>query len=265
MPAFGPLPIRELFPEMLDVADQLLLRWERFGEDAVIDAADNMTRLTLDTIALCAFDYRFNSFYQNEMHPFVGAMVDALAEAGSRARQPSFATQVMLRTKRHYEADVRLMHEFSDQLIAERKRDPETGEKKDLLARMLAGRDPETSEALSDENIRYQMVTFLIAGHETTSGLLSFALYFLLQNPEALERDRAEVDDVLGDELPRVQDLVKLNYLEQILKETLHLWPTAPATGVRPFAKTVIGGKYEVTPDDTVMILLPMLRRDPAV
>ena len=85
MPAFGPLPIREMFPEMYDVADQLLLRWERFGEDTVIDVADNMTRLTLDTIALCAFDYRFNSFYQNELHPFVGAMVDALAEAGAAA------------------------------------------------------------------------------------------------------------------------------------------------------------------------------------
>ena len=265
MPAFGPLPIREMFPEMLDVADQLLLRWERFGEDAVIDVADNMTRLTLDTIALCAFDYRFNSFYQNEMHPFVGAMVDALAEAGSRARRPSFATQVMLRTKRHYEADIRLMHEISDQLIAERKRDPNAGEKKDLLARMLAGRDPKTGAALSDENIRYQMVTFLIAGHETTSGLLSFALYFLLQNPEILQRARAEVDAVLGGELPTVQHLAKLSYLDQILKETLRLWPTAPAIGVRPFETTVIGGKYEITPDDTVMILLPSLHRDPAV
>ena len=265
MPAFGPLPIREMFPEMLDVADQLLLRWERFGEDAVIDVADNMTRLTLDTIALCAFDYRFNSFYQNELHPFVGAMVDALAEAGSRARRPSFATQVMLRTKRHYEADIRLMHEISDQLIAERKRDPNADRKKDLLARMLAGRDPKTGAALSDENIRYQMVTFLIAGHETTSGLLSFALYFLLKNPAALEKARAEVDAVLGCDLPSVQDLPKLTYIDQILKETLRLWPTAPAVGVRPFETTVIGGKYEITPDDTVMILLPSLHRDPAV
>ncbi len=56
---------------MLDIADQMLVKWERFGADALIDVPDNMTRLTLDTIALCAFDYRFNSFYQNEMHPFV--------------------------------------------------------------------------------------------------------------------------------------------------------------------------------------------------
>ena len=265
MPAFGPLPIREMFPEMYDVADQLLLRWERFGEDAVIDVADNMTRLTLDTIALCAFDYRFNSFYQNELHPFVGAMVDALAEAGARARRPSFATQVKLRAKRHYEADIQLMHQISDQLIAERRRDPNAGEKKDLLARMLAGRDPKTGQGLSDENIRHQMVTFLIAGHETTSGLLSFALYFLLKNPEALEKARAEVDAVLGNDLPSVQHLPKLGYIDQILKETLRIWPTAPAIGLRPLQDTVIGGRYELKTDDTVMVLLPMLHRDPAV
>ena len=60
---------------------QMFLRWERFGPNAVIDVADNMTRLTLDTIALCAFEYRFNSFYQDEMHPFVGAMVSAIISA----------------------------------------------------------------------------------------------------------------------------------------------------------------------------------------
>ncbi len=100
MPAFGPLGIRGMFDQMLDIADQMLVRWERFGPSAVIDVADDMTRLTLDTIALCAFDYRFNSFYQHEMHPFVGAMVDALEEAGARGRRPDIATKLMLRTQR---------------------------------------------------------------------------------------------------------------------------------------------------------------------
>ncbi len=64
VPAFGPIAIRGMFDRMLDIADQMFTRWERFGSSAVIDVADNMTRLTLDTIALCAFDYRFNSFYR---------------------------------------------------------------------------------------------------------------------------------------------------------------------------------------------------------
>lgn len=265
MPAFGPLGIRSMFDRMEDIADQMLLRWERFGPGADIDVADNMTRLTLDTIALCAFDYRFNSFYQNEMHPFVAAMVGALDEAGSRARRPGVATNLLLRTKRRYEADVALMERVADTLIAERRRDPDAASRHDLLNLMLEGRDPETGEGLSDENIRYQMVTFLIAGHETTSGLLSFALYLLLKNPGVLEKARGIVDEVLGGERPRVEDLSKLRYVEQILQESLRLWPTAPAFALAPKEPTTLAGRYPVMPEDTLFVLAPMLHRDPKV
>ncbi|MEO6747573.1 MAG: cytochrome P450 [Caldimonas sp.] len=266
MPAFGPIGMRGMFDQMLDIADQMLVRWERFGPSTVIEVTDDMTRLTLDTIALCAFDYRFNSFYQQEMHPFVGAMVDALSETGARERRLDIANKLMLRKKRAYEDDLKLMREVADGLIAERKRDPEGAKKKDLLGLMLQGRDPVTGEGLSDENIRYQLVTFLIAGHETTSGLLSFATYFLCKNPQVLAKARAEVDAALGDEMPRIEHLAKLRYIEQILMETLRIWPTAPAFALRPLADTTIaGGKYAVSRRDTLMVLIPMLHRDPKV
>ena len=69
--------MRGYFDFMLDIAEQMLTKWERLGPEADLDVTDNMTRLTLDTIALCGFGYRFNSFYQREMHPFVEAMVRA--------------------------------------------------------------------------------------------------------------------------------------------------------------------------------------------
>jgi cytochrome P450/NADPH-cytochrome P450 reductase len=265
MPAFGPIGLRDMFDQMLDIGDQMLLRWERFGENAIIDVPDNMTRLTLDTLALCAFEYRFNSFYQNEMHPLVGALIGGLTEALARAKRPDVATRIMLLSNRRYEADVRLMHETADRLIAERKRDPNASSKKDLLNRMLQTHDPVTGEGLSDENIRYQLVTFLIAGHETTSGLLSFTLYFLLRNPRVLSAARSVVDQVLGNEMPRVEHLPKLRYVEQVLMESLRVWPTAPAFALRPYQDTTIGGRYPVTTEDTLMVLLPMLHRDPTV
>ena len=265
MPAFGPIGIRGMFDRMLDIAEQMLLRWERFGPDSVIEVTDDMTRMTLDTIALCAFDYRFNSFYQREMHPFIGAMVDALAEAGARTRRPELASRMLLRTKRAYEDDLELMRDIADALIAERKRDPDAAQKKDLLGLMLQGRDPVTGEGLSDENIRFQLVTFLIAGHETTSGLLSFATYFLVKNPRVLQKARAEVDAVFGDELPRVEQIGKLRYIEQVLMETLRLWPTAPAFQLKAREDTVIGGRYAITRRDTITVLIPVLHRDTSV
>lgn len=265
VPAFGPASIRAMFDSMLDIADQMLLRWERFGESAVIDVPDNMTRLTLDTIALCAFDYRFNSFYQNEMHPFVGAMVEALAESGARTKRLSVQNQLMLLTRRQYEENIHFMHKIADELIAQRRKDPAAASKKDLLNLMLQGRDPVTGEGLSDENIRYQLVTFLIAGHETTSGLLSFTLYELLKNPHLLNRARVEVDEVLGHDLPRFEHLAKLPYLDQVLKETLRIWPTAPAIAMYPYKDTLLGGKYPFKTDETALVLIPMLHRDPKV
>jgi len=265
MPAFGPIGIRGMFDRMLDIAEQMLLRWERFGADSVIEVTEDMTRMTLDTIALCAFDYRFNSFYQREMHPFIGAMVDALAEAGARTRRPELASKMLLRTKRAYEDDLALMREIADALIAERKRDPDAAQKKDLLGLMLQGRDPVTGEGLSDENIRFQLVTFLIAGHETTSGLLSFATYFLVKNPRVLQKARAEVEAVFGDELPRVEQIGKLRYIEQVLMETLRLWPTAPAFQLKARDDTVIGGRYAITRRDTITVLIPVLHRDTSV
>ena len=107
MPAFGPAAMRNYFDDMLDIADQMLTKWERLGPEASVDVSDNMTRLTLDTIALCGFGYRFNSYYQNEMHPLIEAMVRMLSEAGSRARRLPIQTTLMLRTQRQYEADGR--------------------------------------------------------------------------------------------------------------------------------------------------------------
>src|SRR5262249_32986046 len=158
------------------------------------------TRLTLDTIALSGFGYRFNSFYQTEQHPFVEAMVRALEEAGSRARRLPLATQLMRTTKCQYESDIRLMQDITSELIAKRRKADPAEAPRDLLGLMLTAKDPVTGEGLDDANIRYQLVTFLIAGHETTSGLLSFATYLLLKNPQVLARAHDVVDRVLGAE-----------------------------------------------------------------
>ncbi len=264
-PAFGPLAMRSYFDRMKVIADQLVDRWARLGPSVPIDVADDMTRLTLDTIALCGFDYRFHSFYQTELHPFVGAMVRALAEAYTRSTQLPIQRVLRLSATRRYRRDIALMNEVVDQVITERRAQGDTADNSDLLGRMLTAVDPRTGEGLSDENIRFQIVTFLIAGHETTSGLLSFAVHFLLQNPDVLARAKAEVDRVLGGDAPRFEHLQQLTYIDQVLRETLRLWPTAPAFALQPKAPTTLGGRYPVTPDDQLVVLIPTLHRDPTV
>ncbi|MBL4671037.1 MAG: cytochrome P450, partial [Arenicella sp.] len=265
MPAFGPLGVREMFDQMLEIANQMFLRWERFGPEATIDVSEDMTRLTLDTIALCGFGYRFNSFYQEDLHPFVTSMVGALEEGTNRVRRPDFVQPFMVKTNNAYKADIEYMRQIGQELIDKRREAPSTEGFTDLLSRMLAAVDPESGEKLDDENMIYQMVTFLIAGHETTSATLSFAIEFLLHNPDVLKQAREVVDNVLGTETPRFEHLQHLTYIEQILMETLRLWPPAPAFTVRAIEDTLLAGKYEVTRRDPITVLIPSLHRDPSV
>ena len=89
-----------------------------------------------------------------------------------------------------------------------------------------------------------QCQTFLIAGHETTSGLLSFAISFLIKHPDVVARAQEEVDRVLGTDtsvLPTYQQIQGLTYVNQILSETLRLWPTVAAFTRYPYNDAMVG------------------------
>jgi cytochrome P450/NADPH-cytochrome P450 reductase len=188
LPSFSQQAMEDYHPMMLDVADQLMLKWERLNDDDEVDVAGDMTRLTLDTIALCGFGYRFNSFYRDTPHPFVAAMVRTLEESQTRSRELPLQRRVRVRAARRLKADQAFMDQMVDDIIRERKESDDLEGKQDLLSRMLDGVDKQSGKGLPDANIRAQCITFLIAGHETTSGLLSFAIYFLLKHPKVMAR-----------------------------------------------------------------------------
>ncbi|MGH3146013.1 MAG: cytochrome P450, partial [Rubrobacter sp.] len=268
LPNFGMRALRNYYPMMTDIGMQLVEKWSRLNPEEDIDVPADMTRLTLDTIGLCGFDYRFNSFYSEEPHPFVASMVRCLDSSMAKQTRLSIGNRLRVREHRQFHEDSTYMNSLVDQIIAERRASGDLSEPKDLLASMLSGVDKDTGEGLSDVNIRYQIITFLIAGHETTSGLLSFALYFLLNNPQVLAKAYDEVDRVLGDDLsvpPTNAQVNHLRYVSQILKESLRLWPTAPAFSRHSYEPTVLGGKYQIDPQDRLTVLTPMLHRDPKI
>lgn len=261
MPTFSQRAMKDYHAMMTDIAVQLIQKWARLNPDEAVDVPADMTRLTLDTIGLCGFNYRFNSYYRETPHPFINSMVRALDEAMHQMQRLDVQDKLMIRTKRQFHHDIQAMFSLVDSIIAERKSDCGRDEK-DLLARMLNVEDPETGEKLDDENIRFQIITFLIAGHETTSGLLSFAIYFLLKHPRVLEKAYEEADRVLTDPVPSYKQVLDLTYIRMILQESLRLWPTAPAFSLYAKEDTVIGGKYPITAKDRISVLIPQLHRD---
>jgi cytochrome P450/NADPH-cytochrome P450 reductase len=265
LPNFSQRAMLGYHDAMLDIAVQLCQRWARLNTDDEIDVVRDMISLTLDTIGLAGFDYRFNSFYREKNHPFVNAMVRAL-ELTMETRGLPLEHIVRMDREIKLKSDAKYMNKIVDRIIKERR---ESGEdlsrKQDLLSYMLTGVDKKSGQRLDDTNIRYQIITFLIAGHETTSGLLSFTIYYLLQNPDVMAKAVAEVDRVFGTDpskLPTYQQVTQLTYVTQVLKESLRLWPTAPAYSVSPYKETTIGGKYTLRPEHMISILVPSLHRD---
>ncbi|MDB5703129.1 MAG: reductase [Sphingomonas bacterium] len=263
LPAFSQRAMRGYFDMMLEVADQLVGKWSRLsGTDVLV--ADDMTRFTLDSIAVAGFGHRFNSFEKEELDSFLEALGRALGESLNMITRLPIQQRFAKKAMRQYEADIAEVNALVDGIIAERRLNPNDG--KDLLNLMLSAIDPESGEGLDDINIRYQVLTFLIAGHETTSGLLTFSQHLLLRHPHVLAQAYAEVDRVLpGDKRPDYTDIVKLEVIERILKEAMRLWPTAPAFSVAPFEDTEIGGKWAMRKDRPINVFSPGLHRDPGV
>jgi cytochrome P450/NADPH-cytochrome P450 reductase len=265
---FGGRAMQSYHPMMVDIAEQLVKKWERLNADEEIDVVHDMTALTLDTIGLCGFDYRFNSFYRRDYHPFVEALVRSL-ETVMMTRGLPLEGLFMRARRANMAEDIAFMNNMVDEIVAERRKNAEAAAaKKDMLGAMMTGVDKVTGEQLDDVNIRYQINTFLIAGHETTSGLLSCAIYAMLKHPDVLAKAYEEVDRVLGADVnakPTYQQVTQLNYISKILKEALRLWPPAPAFGLTPLKDETIGGKYKLKKGTFVTVLALALHRDPSV
>ncbi|MFE3827021.1 cytochrome P450 [Streptomyces sp. NPDC059092] len=271
MPAFSLGSMRTYHPVMLKVAQRVTGAWDRRAASGTpVDVADDMTRMTLDTIGLSGFGFDFGSFEREGTHPFVDAMVRCLDWSMTRLLRAPDADHS--EADAAFRADAAYLASVVDEVIAARTANgaggQEAQETRDLLGLMLTAPHPSDGTTLSLENIRNQIITFLIAGHETTSGALSFALYYLLKNPTVLRLVQREVDELWGDvpdPEPTYEDVGRLRYTRQVLNEALRLWPTAPGFQREAREDTVLAGRLPLRAGEGVHVVVPMLHRDPSV
>ncbi|GJE90379.1 bifunctional P-450/NADPH-P450 reductase [Phanerochaete sordida] len=263
MPAFNLIKMRDMFDDMVDVVEQMVLKWERFGPHFRIDPAADFTALTLEAISLCTLSYRINTFYTNGVHPFAKAMSQFLQESGGRSRRGKLLTTVFARTATaQWEENKAIMMKYADDIIEDRKKHP--SEKKDVLDIMLTEKDPVTGRKMTELSIKQNLLTFLIAGHETTSGMLTFTLYYLIKYPETMRKLREEVDTVIGDRAMTADDLNKLPYLIAVMRESLRLGPSVPARMIEALADTtVLGGRHKVAKGQVLVVANFIVQRDP--
>lgn len=125
----------------------------------------------------------------------------------------------------------------------------------DLLSMLLLARDAETGEGMSDRQLRDEVMTFILAGHETTAVTLAWVWHLLSMHPRVEERLRAEVTEVLGSRTPTMKDLADLAFTKRVVEETMRLFPAVPALSRQTIAADEIGG-YQI-PANTVLFMSP--------
>lgn len=152
------------------------------------------------------------------------------------------------------------MKRVADAAIEKRKR---VGAKEvpDLLDLLLEGMDPETKRQMNSAELRDNLLTFIVAGHETTALTLAWALYLCAFDPEVQEKLHAEAAAVLNGRIAGPEDIGKLPYTEQVIKETLRLYPPAPFISRTAQAPDELCGR-EVRKKDTVILPIYALQRN---
>ncbi|KAI7871877.1 cytochrome P450 [Spinellus fusiger] len=269
IPAFSPRAIKVYQTEMGKIAKETIKVLEQYSSDEKVEILHWTTNLTFETIGRIGFGYKFNLLNDRDVpaHPFIDAMGYCLKTAVQRFTQVSFVKRLPLEKNRRFDRSVKLMHTIVDEVIQERKKsDDATNIEKDLLGFMLNARDEE-DEGLTDENIRDQVVTFLIAGHDTTANTLAWLIYELSQHPDIEAKVLQEISNVgiNHTDLPTTEQVSQLKYLHMCLKETLRLHPPVRTLGKYCKKDCVVPGGYLIKKGTNVAVQLNVLHTNPEV
>ncbi len=265
MPGFSRSQMKVYLHAMQQSTLSMCQKWEEMT-NAWVNISEDFTRLALETISISGFNHSFDLFKKDQWPPFLNAMNECLDDSITRIKRPAWWNQLF---DRRFEKNKKLLFDTVDEIIAKRLKDEKNTKYNDFLDLMLEGRDKKTGSKLEFQNVRYQLITFLVAGHETTSGLLSFALYSLMKNPNCFEKTRKEVDAFFKSRASSqawdIREVGELKYVHKVLLETLRLYPPVSAIARAAKQPTLVDGCYELSPKYRVVVHIKSLHKDPDI
>ena len=260
-PAFDPRSIAGYAPIMTEVTQALMAKWDALAEPREADVAAAMMHATLHIISRAMFSSDSDeivdvveegvNLYQSKVRPTLPDFLH-LPRWLARLIAPFPASGIF------DEFDIKV-----DKLLTERGRTPEA-EPKDLLARLISARDTETGGGMTAKEVRDQVVTIFMAGHETTAQALSWTFYLLSQHPDVERTLHDELVAVLAGRTARYEDLTHLRYARMIIEESMRLFPPAHIISRQPIADDEVLG-HRIPAGSEVLILPWLLHRKPAL
>lgn len=254
-PVFTHRNISNLAPLVSLAAERAVQRFEGAGKRAV-DAYDEMITTTFEVISDVTFSG--GSFDRDEVHQAIEQYIN---EAGRVSIMDilGFPDWIPRPERVAGRRKLRDMHGLANSVIEERQNRGSEGVP-DLLDLLLEGEDPETKQRMSLDQLRDNLMTFIVAGHETTALTLSWAIYLMARYPEHQKRARQEAQTVLNGRIAGADDVPNLPFIRQVIDETLRLYPAAAIISRTAMAPDTLCGR-EVRPKDSVIIPIYALHR----
>lgn len=259
-PAFARPRIEALDRIVVPAVDAMLERWAPSIErGAPLDVDAEMMRLALEVVGHALFGIDLG----RDAPALTRAVMDTLDSIVHRARHPFSAPRwVPTADNRRFARALAALDEATYAIIAERRR--AASDERDVLGLLLAAKDPDDGRPLSDRDLRDEILTLLIAGHETVASALTWTWLLLTRHPEAYARMADEVGALLGDRAPTAADLSGLGYLRGVFAESLRLYPPAWVISRRTIAADAIEG--HAVPAGALVVISPyVIHRHPAL
>jgi cytochrome P450 len=253
-PAFARPRIEGYAPAMASCTQQMLDQWQP-GQKINVHAAMMELTMRIAGRTLLGIDVgrqfeEVSRCLDTVMHDFLGRF---RAAAPLPYWLPTPANLVLKHT-------VRQLDRILQQLLDERRKANFAGD--DFLSLVAAARDEEDGRGLSDRQIRDEVMTMFLAGHETTANSLAWTWLLLGQHPPIQDRVREEAQRVFGGRTPTAADVPRLELCERVVRESLRLYPPAYVIGRRPLEDTTIGGRL-VRANTNVLMSQWVVHRDP--
>ena len=252
-PAFHRERLSSYGRTMSAYTEEMLAGWPQ-GE--VRDIHQEMMQLTMRIVAKVLFSVEVSEDAQK-----VAAALNLLMRhtSGFRMIMPPPLRHLPLPALVRVKRAVRELDEIVNRIIRQRRASGEdTG---DLLSMLMAARD-EDGSAMTDRQLRDEIMTFLLAGHETTAVSLSWTWYLLSEHPQVAQKLRQELNDVLGGRTPQLEDLARLPYTDKVVKESMRLYPPAWSLA-RTAAKEMEIAGYRLPVGANVVMSPWIIHRDP--
>ena len=253
-PAFSEASLARYLQSMAECTEQLLKKWRAADGKAPFDIHAATTRLTLAIVGRTLFGLDLSHQGSTAGKAFTQALRAIGFRGPDNLQIPLWVpTPGNLRFRKALEQLDRMVFE-----IIQRFRDGEAeNAEHTLLGAFMAARDPETGEGMSDRQLRDEVITLYLAGHETTASLLTWTFYTLAHEPEVVARMEKEFDTVISGAVPKLEDLKRLSYVPRVLSEVLRLYPPA-WTIARDVAEDDVVCGYRV-PAGSFVLLSPYI------